>query len=408
MRWQALIRILDSSTLDILETITKYTSVIFNLNFYEAGDFTVTLPPHVVSAHIKENAYVMWKNRIGIIKYIQITDTAVTLRGPDIKSLLNQRICKGTWTGAVETVIKNIVSENTVGNRSFSCFIISSNNATGVNTTYESKGEKVATSLKNICKSNNIGWDIKLENKQLIFDIITPKTRDCIYSVRHGNVSSIEYTLDALTKTNTTFFSFKNEGLELTLDTNSYAWLDKGKCMLSDGSIYVNETKFNTGIFCGSSSSHVYNIYVGNYNGAFKIEKYVSSSTYPKPCYKLGYTYTYDDVTNTDREEVNTFIDDGNTGIERIEVYNEDHTKKVQYEEVIENAIANIVTFSDFENKWFLGDSVKLRLDILEKRITFEKTITGVQIISEANNQRVIPTFGETKNILKNLLKGEK
>lgn len=402
-----MLRILDSNTLNITDTITDYTSVVFNLNFYEPGDFTVTLPPFVISESIKKNDYVLYKENLGIIKYISVTDTATTIKGVDIKGILKQRICTGTWNGNVETVIKTIVSENTQGNRSFPLFEISESKNKGEETTYESKGKTVADTIGEICKNNSVGYSIKLEDKKLVFDVAFPQNRDCIYSIRHRNISSLEYTLDSINETNTGFISFQNEGLELSFDPSYNICVGKGKCRLSDGSVFVNEESVTTSC-SGGSSSHTHTIVVEKVNGNFLFKSYFKdklSESIKNPYYALGEYYQKSSITSYSRDEDIYFSEDENTGLERTEVYSDNYEKTIEYENETENATANIVTFSDYGNKWNLGDIVKIRLDLLGKRITIEQPITSVQVISEATNKRIIPTFGETKNILKKLIK---
>lgn len=402
-----MLRILDSKTLNITDTITDYTSVVFNLNFYEPGDFTVTLPPFAISESIKKNDYVLYKGNLGIIKYISVTDTATTIKGVDIKGILKQRICKGTWSGNVETVIKTIVSENTQDNRSFPLFEISESKNNGEETTYESKGKTVADAIGEICEKNGVGYSIKLEDKKLVFDVVLPQNRDCIYSIRHRNISSLEYTIDSINETNTAFNTFQNEGLELSFDSSNYICVEKGKCRLSDGSIFVNEESVTTS-YSGGSSSYSHTIVVEKVNGKFLFQRYRKdklSENIKNPYYALGEHYQKSSITSYSRDEDIYFSEDENTGLERTEVYSDNYEKTIEYENETENATANIVTFSDYGNKWNLGDSVKIRLDLLGKRITLEQPITSVQIISEATNKRIIPTFGETKNILKKLVK---
>lgn len=400
-----MLRILDSDTLNITDTITDYTSVVFNLNFYEPGDFTVTLPPFAISESIKKNAYVMYKGNLGIIKYISVTDTATTIKGVDIKGILKQRICKGAWSGNVETVIKTIVSENTQDNRSFPLFEISESKNQGEETTYESKGKTVADAIGEICKDNGVGYSVKLENKKLVFDVVLPQNRDCIYSIRHRNISSSEYTLDSLSETNTAFNFFQNEGLELSFNSSGYLCVGKGKCRLSDGSIFVNEETITTSIYSGTSTNAYYVAVVNEGNGIFSVKSgdktYINNMTAK---YGLG-SYYQQSATTSSRDEDIYFSENENAGLERTEVYSDNYEKTIEYENGTENATANIVTFSDYGDKWNLGDTVKIRLDLLGKRITLEQPITSVQIVCEATNKRITPTFGETKNILKKLIK---
>lgn len=413
-----MIRIISSKDLSVKETLMNYISVIFNLNFTESGDFTLTLSNNFVSENIIKNNYIMWKENIGIIKYISKSTENITVKGCDIKGLLRQRICKGTYSGTIETVMKNIVSENITGNRAFPCFSVAEDSGNGDEIEYVSKGETINSALKNISEKYGVGWEIKLKENRLVFDVVFPDEADVYYSVRHGNISGYTYELNALSEINTLYNFAVPEGLSLKREENAI-YLEKGSCYLSNGKTFYNNPEKKK-IFT-LSSLYSYYYYIEEADGEIKITRYSASQTNPtENMYYLGYVSNYTDgdygtatVTNvqkTDSTGQLVFVNDENAGLDRNEAYISERSYMEELEnsdklsKSVENATAEIIAFEDYNTKWKLGDSVKIRLDIMGQTVIFEKNITAIQLTDEADNKRVIPTFGKTKSILKKLL----
>lgn len=406
-----MVRILDAENLKTVETIINPLSVIFNLNFTESGDFTLTLSNDFVSENIVKNNYILWKENIGIIKYISKTTENITVKGCDIKGLLKQRICKGTYNGTVETVMKNIVLENTTDNRAFPCFSVADDSGNGDEIEYISNGETINSALKNISEKYGVGWEIELEDSGLVFDVVFPQECDIFYSIRHGNISEYSYELDALTEINSLYNFTTAQGLKLkVVDDDIY--LEEGKCYLPDGVTYFENPaeKRLTGL---SSSSITYCYVKKDKNGNPTATATIYSAKVPSEgIYFLGKVLKDGTVVNEESGTQLVFINDEKTGLERNEAYSSELSPTEELENsdklsaAVENATAEIIAFEDYKTKWKLGDSVKIRLDIMGQTIIFEKNITALQLVDEANNKRIIPTFGNTKSILKKLLGG--
>lgn len=415
-----MLRIINSENLSIAETVTNYISVIFNLNFSESGDFTLTLPSDFVSENIIKNNYILWKENLGTIKYISKTAENITVKGCDIKGLLKQRICRGEYSGRIETVMKNIVSENITGNRAFPCFFVAPDGESGEEAEYISNGETINSALKTISEKYGVGWEIKLKENKLVFDVVFPSASEAYYTVRHGNISGCTYELNALSETNTLYNYATPKGLELKSETDGI-YLEKGSCYLSDGKTYYENAEKKK-IFTPSPSTAYY-YYIEPDGEDVRINRYSVSQDRPtENMFYLGFVskYTNSDyasaaVTNAEHTGQLVFVNGENgekTGINRNEAYiselspTDELLKSDKLEAATENATADIVTYGDYNTKWKLGDTVKIRLDVMGQTIIFEKNITAVQLIDEANNKRIIPTFGKTKSILKKLLGG--
>ena len=250
-----MIRILKNSDLSILETVIDYTSIVFNLKFTDSGNFILSLPPDTAVQSIKKNNYIKYKNNIGIVKYISRTPEGYTVQGCDIKGLLKQRVVIGTYTGKLETVIKNIVRDNTTGARAFPCFSVSEDQKTGEDVTYTLNGESVADALNKICSENNIGWDITEIDGGLSFNIIIPTVKDIYYSTRYRNISDYNYTADSTGNANTIVNFVSDKGLELSTwkeyynDSGSYNMritVKKGYYYTEDGNYYEFTEDYNS------------------------------------------------------------------------------------------------------------------------------------------------------------------
>lgn len=84
-------------------------------------------------------------------------------------------------------------------------------------------------------------------------------------------------------------------------------------------------------------------------------------------------------------DDINDVYDMGNSVI-----------KEQKFKENIEGEAQNT---SGYKSEWFLGDYVTLAVDVYGERLFLDKQITEVEEVYERSNIRVIPTFGEKKNI---------
>ena len=103
------------------------------------------------------------------------------------------------------------------------------------------------------------------------------------------------------------------------------------------------------------------------------------------------------------------------TGFDRKEAMMELSSVSEKMKEEVKNNLAKatetinaeITNFSDYKMLWDLGDFINIKVHAFGNAITFLKQITEVEEIYEANNKKIIPTFGvKNDNIIRKLLKG--
>lgn len=200
-----MIRILNAS-LEVIETITEYVSVEFEKVFNDYGTFTIQLPKTSASENVQKNRIVRHKGNFGIIKYISESEKGVVIKGYDLKYILAQRVATSKRTGYAETVIKSYVRDiaGTSEARRFKLLSAAKDKKRGMsNTAHTIDGaEMLSDTVREICASQDWGYDIEVKDGGMVFDIKIPTTHEYVYSRRRENIKSIEYTLDALNEKN--------------------------------------------------------------------------------------------------------------------------------------------------------------------------------------------------------------
>ena len=412
-----MLRILDDD-FNIVETVPKCKSVTWVSRFTESGSFTVVLPNKKYD-HIKRGNFVRYGDRYGIIEYISKNDDSLTVRGYDLKAVTLYRIAdKKAYSGKAETVIKNIMSDNTSGTRNYKNLTVAATQGRGNDIEYDITSlDSVENHFKKICEDNEIGYDITVSGANLLFDICIPQYRDIVYSLRRKNISDYEYLLDALSQRNVAVCETKSEGFDFVETTkNGSRFLTKlkgGTIYFKDGArfeiaddieniinapsipnIYAayNLTTKTMSIEYGSSKSDtdtVYYILLGEVifsDGAFK--------EYKKAEFPQYTVFYYNDETEPN-------------GFGRKEKVGDCEKWAESLEKITEAATAELFSADDYKSEWFLGDFVTIKIEIFGETISFTRQITEVSESFTASEIKVTPTFGEPKeNIIRKLIKG--
>lgn len=198
-----------TSALDCVAVITQTVSIEWNLRFYDYGSFVINLPINCPDLnYLVKNNYVFHNGNIGIILYREQKKDSIEVRGYDLKGITSFRTCQGTRTGNVETVIKGYATaELATGNKAIPKLIIRPNLNRGSNITKAVEIEKFDKVLNEICIENQVGYDIKKENDNLVFDIAVPTDRSnsIIFSRRFKNISDFLYIQDDYDTINTIY-----------------------------------------------------------------------------------------------------------------------------------------------------------------------------------------------------------
>lgn len=420
-----MLEILDES-FKIIQAVSKVKSITWTSRFTESGSFRLQLPHDFQSSVDLMGKFIRHKGHYGIIQYISADEEQTELRGYDLKAItIFRQVLPGTYTGAVETVIKQIVSDNTEGDRGFPRFSVAADQKRGETITYTIESpDTMENILKKLCEDNGIGYAVTVQDKNMIFDVMVPNTVDHTYSERRQNVTGWEYTHDQLTEKNTELLWV--EPLTIKPWTKSaalaYAYFSGNVCI--SGKIYTLE------------DTETYR--------DFRIDEKVGTKQYIE--IKDGYT----DTTGGLRITVSTSRDNSRVLIGRIEYYKENTptyimlstslsfdkaataatatgfsrkevcmetteteipTGKIKKDMSGKNAsetiTADVLSLTDYQTVWNLGDYVKIKIYLFGQAMTVSRQITEIDEVYESNNIKITPVFGKQKdNIIRKLQKG--
>ena len=413
-----MLRILNQD-FEIIETIPKCKSVTWKSRFVESGSFTIILPNQNYS-YIARGNMIQYGDRYGIIEYIDKKNDALTIRGYDLKAVTLYRIAdKKSYNGKAETVIKNIMSDNTSGNRGFENFSIADTRERGNDIAYEITSlDSVENHLKKICEDNEIGYDVSVSEGQAIFDICIPQTRDIVYSLRRKNISDYEYLLDALSQRNVIVCETKSEGFDLESVTEG---LNSVTLLLKQGTIYFKNgacytTEDSVSVFMTPTSPYVYATYDINTSTTI-IDSYSYSLNDTSTTYSIllgvgtvsGHTLTKYEKADFPQYTVFYFNDSEKSGFDRKEKVGDCSKWNDDIVKLTETATASMLNSNDYKTKWNLGDFVTIKINIFGETISFMRQITEVEETFTSSEKKVVPTFGTPKeNIIRKLMKGRK
>lgn len=405
---------------EIIETIPKCKSVTWKSRFTESGSFTIILPNQNYS-YIARGNLIQYGDRYGIIEYIDKKNDALTIRGYDLKAVTLYRIAeKKSYSGKAETVIKNIMSDNTSGNRGFENFSIADTQERGNDIAYEITSlDNVENHLKKICEDNEIGYDVSVSGGRAIFDICIPQTRDIVYSLRRKNISDYEYLLDALSQRNVIVCETKSEGFDLesvTVKTSGAAdlVLKPGTIYFKNGACYTTENSQAVEIVY--SFPYVYATYdINTSTTTIGSYPYIQSDTSTTYSILLGVgTFSgqiFKEYTKSDFPQYTVFYfnDSEKSGFDRKEKVGDCSKWNDDIVKLTETATASMLNSNDYKTKWNLGDFVTIKINIFGETISFMRQITEVEETFTSSEKKIVPTFGTPKeNIIRKLMKGRK
>ena len=415
-----MIRVLDDD-FNILDTIPKYISIKHVSRFTESGSFSLVLPIGRKYENIKRGNIILHDGKYGIIEYIKQTESELTVSGYDLKAIALYRIADvKDYSGKAETVIKSILSDNTAGERSFKHLNIVSSQERGKDIVRNiTELQTVENQLKLACEDAGIGYDITVSNKQMHFDVCIPETINIIYGMRFKNISSYEYTLDALQEKNTAVFQTpKISGFNFSKydSAKSHVWLTSGTVYFKNGECYSENNDFEVSSIANETYKYVYAYCsVSGSSRGCAIRKAITQDT-DEMLYVLIGTLSIEKSAPTAiiaPEAVQYTLFRSNetepTGFARKETSAkiDDYADKLKTNRAAETAAAEILSGEDYRNKWKLGDYVTLRVDVLGERIAFTRQITEIEETYDAKGYHVTPAFGTQKdNILRKIIKG--
>lgn len=421
-----MLEILDES-FKIIQTVAKVKSITWTSRFTESGSFRLQLPHDFQSSVDLMGKFIRHKGHYGIIQYISANEEQTEVRGYDLKAItIFRQVLPGTYTGAVETVIKQIVSDNTEGDRGFPRFSVAADQKRGETITYTVESpDTMENVLKKLCEDNGIGYTVTVQDKNMIFDVVIPNTVDHTYSERRRNVTGWEYTHDQLAEKNTemllvapvTFIELSKEG-------------NKTGNLYVSGKICVGNAIYDL----GDKKQIISRL---NYEHSPGYVQYIEART--DSTSSDGLKFTCNDIRDTSRTLIgrveysvsdvpvftmlHTFLSLDKaataataTGFSRKEncmetTETEIPTEKIKEDMSGKNAsetiTADVLSLTDYQTVWNLGDYVKIKIYLFGQAMTVSRQITEIDEVYEPNNIKITPVFGKQKdNIIRKLQKG--
>ena len=226
--------------------IDEYISIIWRPSYSDIGDFEIYLSAtdRVINL-LKENRYVVRSSditveggvttyeKVMIIKNIQLITSVedgdfYCVTGKELKFLLHQRIIwkQTTLTGTAENAIRQLVTENAISptdvNRVIPDLMLGVSAGLPATIDKQVTGEYLDNVIKEICISNNYGWDIFITNNKLMLVVYEGLDRSygqnvrpyVVFSDEFENLYNTDYQLFTEEYANTTLIGGEGEGLE--------------------------------------------------------------------------------------------------------------------------------------------------------------------------------------------------
>ena len=273
------IRILNSS-LDLLGEVDNYLSFSILRRYHSYGEFQLTTNIKVQNADkLNINNFIMLGNdklKTGIIRYKEIKDEILIVKGYTLGAITKQRITippinKATDSieADAETVMKHYVQRNCldITGMEFPELLIASNKNRGNNIKWQSRYKNLDEELENISRLTNIGWHIypDFNLKKWIFDIYSGRNFSVnqninppvIFSPEFDNVKSQEYIDSLMDYGNYAIVAGQGEGVNrevITIGSNATGLdrhvifvdardLEKTSDLLARGELKLSEHK---------------------------------------------------------------------------------------------------------------------------------------------------------------------
>ena len=413
---------------DIIHTFPHHTSITWTSRFTESGSFRLQLPHDFRSSVDLMGKFIRHKGHYGIIQYISADEEQTEVRGYDLKAItIFRQVLPGTYTGAAETVIKQIVSDNTEGDRGFPRFSVAADQKRGETITYTVESpDTMENVLKKLCEDNGIGYTVTVQDKNMIFDVVIPNTVNHTYSERRQNVTGWEYTHDQLTEKNTELLWVAP--LECTsastTSSNDTQLRFRGSFTVG-GKIYtlddVATDKFWGNGFGDSGWSYwvkadendprgyrFFGDARGDISTPFSKYQLIAKGKYAQ----IDTITTYPTFSSMNGQAEQTTA----TGFSRKEICMEATETEIPTEKIKEDMsgknasetiTADVLSLTDYQTVWNLGDYVKIKIYLFGQAMTVSRQITEIDEVYEPNNIKITPVFGKQKdNIIRKLQKG--
>lgn len=336
------------------DIIDSYESVIWNIQFFDFGEFVLTVPRTKKNIRLlKKDVYLvrdfdMTSSAFYNVMIIEKVETEyeiekgwiITVSGKGLKSLLRRRVIwnQANYNGNVEQGIRQAVTDNAInptasGRKITGLALGPVKNIAG---TFEAQlcGENLGEWLVETGTAYGIGWDIYIYNGSYIFELKTGTDRSTAQSDRDPVIFSPEYDNLVSVKVSEDWENFINAGL-----------------VVGEGE----------GVNTRTAS-------VGSATGLARYEDYINGGSVSSNG-EIITLATYLKMLQSFGEE---------------EIKNRAYTRKVEAE-VIADGLFKL------NEDYYLGDIVQMEIE----GISAKTRILEIIYSEDANGVKIVPTFGE-------------
>lgn len=231
---------------NIYDVVRNYQSMIWTDKYYEAGDFELYIPANEET--MRRYVNMSKTNHYYIIKDYTLSDTdylkdamlisnieSVTdaengkhlvITGKSLKSLLSQRVVWGrvNYSGKLEDQLRKAVQDNAINpdisDRAIPNLILGEESGIDDIINAQVTGKSLDKLCEEVCKTYNVGWDIKLNMKTKKLEFIVFKGVDrsysqtgpiddqnpyVVFSPKFDNLLSTKYTVNTTNYKNTAY-----------------------------------------------------------------------------------------------------------------------------------------------------------------------------------------------------------
>ena len=215
-----------NKSLDTIGIIDTYDSLIWNIKYFECGDFELYLPatPENIQLLQPDN-YVVRDSTAMIIQNIEITTDAesgnyLLVSGESLESILKRRIIwtQTTINSTIENAIRLIIYDNAVSpiisSRTIPGLILGAEKGYTDAIKTQLTGNNLYETVVNLCLAYGLGWNISLENKKFIFNLYKgeDKSQFIIFSPEFDNLINSKYQYSISSYANIALVAGEGEG----------------------------------------------------------------------------------------------------------------------------------------------------------------------------------------------------
>lgn len=227
-----------NTSLEIIDVIDTYKSIIWTTRYFTAGDFELYIPvSEKMLNQLRRDYYLVREDDMTqamIINKIQI-DTDVELgnylivTGKSLKSILHRRIVweQTMLQGKVEFCIRQLLDDNitnsSISERNVTNLVLGTELGTTSNMSSQYTGDNLGEIVENLCKTHGLGYDILLDLEEKLFIFVLYQGADrsynqtenprVIFSNEFDNLLRSSYTHDSENYKNVAKVAGEGEGI---------------------------------------------------------------------------------------------------------------------------------------------------------------------------------------------------